>query len=88
MTTGLHVVVDIFCVGCSKPVGWRYVSFFCVSLWLLSLSAHIREFPSVCVSLWLLSLLAHIREFPSVCVSLWLLYVFVSTRARHSSMLG
>eukprot|EP00798_Chlamydomonas_sp_ICE-L_P027652 gene27651-7290_t len=24
MTTGLHVVVDLFCIGCSNPVGWKY----------------------------------------------------------------
>ncbi|KAL2929262.1 hypothetical protein RDABS01_034673 [Bienertia sinuspersici] len=24
MMTGLHTVVDIFCVGCGLPVGWKY----------------------------------------------------------------
>lgn len=27
MITGLHTVVDIFCVGCGSIVGWKYVSF-------------------------------------------------------------
>lgn len=26
MITGLHTVVDIFCVGCGSIVGWKYVS--------------------------------------------------------------
>ena len=26
MTTGLHLVSDIFCVSCCSCVGWRYVS--------------------------------------------------------------
>lgn len=26
MMTGLHTVVDIFCVGCGSIVGWKYVS--------------------------------------------------------------
>lgn len=26
MITGLHTVVDIFCVGCGSLVGWKYVS--------------------------------------------------------------
>lgn len=25
MMTGLHTVVDIFCVGCGSIVGWKYV---------------------------------------------------------------
>lgn len=25
MITGLHTVVDIFCVGCGAIVGWKYV---------------------------------------------------------------
>lgn len=25
MITGLHTVVDIFCVGCGSLVGWKYV---------------------------------------------------------------
>ena len=25
MITGLHTVVDIFCVGCCSIVGWKYV---------------------------------------------------------------
>ncbi|RAL39269.1 hypothetical protein DM860_002802 [Cuscuta australis] len=24
MTTGMHTVVDIFCVGCGSPLGWKY----------------------------------------------------------------
>mmetsp|Transcript_12551 Transcript_12551/g.27074 ORF Transcript_12551/g.27074 Transcript_12551/m.27074 type:complete len:128 (+) Transcript_12551:215-598(+) len=24
MTTGMHVVSDIFCVSCCNPLGWRY----------------------------------------------------------------
>ena len=27
MMTGMHTVVDIFCVGCGSIVGWKYVSF-------------------------------------------------------------
>jgi len=27
MMTGMHVVADIFCVGCGSIVGWKYVSF-------------------------------------------------------------
>lgn len=26
MMTGMHTVVDIFCVGCGSLVGWKYVS--------------------------------------------------------------
>nr|ACO87677.1 yippee-like protein [Brachypodium sylvaticum] len=26
MTTGLHTVCDIFCVGCGSILGWKYVS--------------------------------------------------------------
>lgn len=26
MITGMHTVVDIFCVGCGSIVGWKYVS--------------------------------------------------------------
>lgn len=26
MTTGMHLVRDIYCVGCMYPVGWKYVS--------------------------------------------------------------
>lgn len=26
MMTGMHTVVDIFCVGCGSIVGWKYVS--------------------------------------------------------------
>lgn len=25
MNSGLHTVVDIFCVGCGSIVGWKYV---------------------------------------------------------------
>lgn len=25
MMTGMHTVVDIFCVGCGSIVGWKYV---------------------------------------------------------------
>ncbi|XP_052199664.1 protein yippee-like isoform X2 [Diospyros lotus] len=25
MMTGLHIVADIFCVGCGSIVGWKYV---------------------------------------------------------------
>lgn len=25
MITGVHTVVDIFCVGCGSIVGWKYV---------------------------------------------------------------
>ncbi|XP_052200410.1 protein yippee-like isoform X2 [Diospyros lotus] len=28
MTTGLHTVADIFCVGCGSIVGWKYVFIF------------------------------------------------------------
>lgn len=24
MTTGLHLVCDVFCIGCMYPVGWKY----------------------------------------------------------------
>lgn len=27
MMTGMHTVVDIFCVGCGSIVGWKYVRF-------------------------------------------------------------
>lgn len=27
MTTGLHVVRDIFCVKCTAHVGWKYVGY-------------------------------------------------------------
>lgn len=27
MMTGMHIVVDTFCVRCGSLVGWRYVSF-------------------------------------------------------------
>lgn len=27
MTTGMHTVADIFCVGCGSIVGWTYVRF-------------------------------------------------------------
>lgn len=27
MITGMHTVVDIFCVGCGSIVGWKYVRF-------------------------------------------------------------
>ena len=26
MLTGLHTVIDIFCVGCGSIMGWKYVS--------------------------------------------------------------
>lgn len=28
MMTGMHTVVDIFCVGCGSIVGWKYVRSF------------------------------------------------------------
>ena len=28
MTTGLHTVCDIFCVGCGSILGWKYVAAF------------------------------------------------------------
>lgn len=27
MTTGIHIVRDIFCLKCKTQVGWKYVSF-------------------------------------------------------------
>lgn len=30
MMTGMHTVVDIFCVGCGSIVGWKYVR-YCIS---------------------------------------------------------
>lgn len=24
MTTGMHIVRDMFCIGCMYPVGWKY----------------------------------------------------------------
>ena len=27
MMTGMHIVADIFCVGCGSIVGWKYVRF-------------------------------------------------------------
>jgi len=27
MTTGLHIVRDVFCLKCKTQVGWKYVSF-------------------------------------------------------------
>ncbi|KAJ4808417.1 Protein yippee-like [Rhynchospora pubera] len=26
MTTGMHTVCDIFCVGCGSVVGWKYIA--------------------------------------------------------------
>ncbi|CAA3009062.1 yippee-like [Olea europaea subsp. europaea] len=28
MMTGIHTVVDVFCVGCGSLVGWKYVRLF------------------------------------------------------------
>jgi hypothetical protein len=33
MTTGLHVVVDIFCRDCNSDLGWRYVRLVVASRW-------------------------------------------------------
>lgn len=30
LMTGMHTVVDIFCVGCGSIVGWKYVR-YCIS---------------------------------------------------------
>jgi hypothetical protein len=28
LTTGLHTVRDIYCRGCSREIGWKYVMIF------------------------------------------------------------
>ena len=37
MMTGLHTVVDIFCIGCGSIVGWKYVSFNIQNSWFMYL---------------------------------------------------
>ena len=35
MMTGMHTVVDIFCIGCGSIVGWKYVrTGFTIEVWL------------------------------------------------------
>lgn len=44
MLTGMHTVVDIFCVGCGSIVGWKYVSLlFTISRLCISSSLFISS---------------------------------------------
>ncbi|PSS34656.1 Protein yippee-like [Actinidia chinensis var. chinensis] len=43
MMTGMHTVVDIFCVGCSSIVGWKYVRWLAFVLWRLLMSRKYKE---------------------------------------------
>lgn len=38
-TTGMHILSDVFCVGCGASVGWKYVSLISNIFWFSSFSA-------------------------------------------------
>lgn len=43
MTTGMHTVSDVFCVGCGSIVGWKYVRLFSAALLEYLLYFHVGK---------------------------------------------
>lgn len=53
MITGLHTVVDIFCVSCGSIVGWKYVR-YSLKLWFLYLYSVVLITKGDCIEVFIL----------------------------------